>query len=624
MNTNLFFKTTLVICLVSFVAVLFPQLGFGHTDGSGNPLPHATVRVWDTRGPLGRDPDDSVEDLAGLTVDVATVAAPLTIATAWENTTCPGGPCGAMLWNPATDDFHCWGVTGGFTASIDLNVSAPVRTDAAGRTYQPGDIWVGGPNSAPVYVKFKSAAFHPVVGSARIYFPAGSAWDVLVDQGTGDIWVSQPAVGGISRIDPTTGAQTRWLVGGRPRELAQDSSGRIYATAGLTSTTSKIVRLDPAAPALAINVREWAVPGGGLEFFSSVFATPDGIHIDSGGDVWFTESRSGEIGRLNPTTDVITEYTKSGLSNPQLIATSGSGAKLQAFFTEGAGNSISLVTEIEAVGTDTAVTPVDSVVTPMTHGTSPRDRALSFRNVIIPPVVHDVPGVDGGPDALGTTVTAGPDGIPGNADDERIPGLLRFPLGPTGNSFPSGMTGVALPNTIFGAFLGSDRVFEASSLAIIAPVPRNEVEFNWDLKFCSNPNAFNCKRKTGVVPLTIFGTDELDVSQIDISSLRLARADSSDETGAPVSTKPPADRGSPGDVDVADDGCFRDDVSGLDLANPDGFLDLDVGFSSGEVATVIDCPLGKKVDSAALIVTGTLIDGTPLEALNEQVLRSNK
>ena len=178
MITNLFFRTALAICLVSFVGLLFPQLVFsGHIDGSGNPLPHATVRVWDTQPLLGFDPDDSAQDIGGITTAVATPANPLTIATAWENTTCPGGPCGAMLWNPATDDFSCWGVTGGFTASIDLNTSAPVLTDGGGRTYGPGDVWIGGPNGAPLYVKFAG------LPSARIYFPSGNVWDVLVDQG---------------------------------------------------------------------------------------------------------------------------------------------------------------------------------------------------------------------------------------------------------------------------------------------------------------------------------------------------------------------------------------------------------------------------------------------------------
>ncbi len=80
---------------------------------------------------------------------------------------------------------------------------------------------------------------------------------------------------------------------------------------------------------------------------------------------------------------------------------------------------------------------------------------------------------------------------------------------------------------------------------------------------------------------------------------------------------PPADRGSPGDVDVADT-CVEN------VANTDGSLDLDVGFAAAEVAVLIGCPLGKKVLSEPLIVTGTLLDGTPLEAVNTQVLRSNK
>ncbi len=573
-----------------------------HTDGSGNPLPHATVRVWDTRPLLGRDPDDSVHDIGGLTVDVATPANPLTIATAWENTTCPGGPCGAMLWNPATDDFECWGVTGGFTASVDLNTSAPVLTDAGGRTYGPGDVWVGGPNGAPVYVKFAG------LPSARIYFPAASAWDVLVDQRTGDVWVSSPffdgsTTGHISRINPTTGTQTKWAVGGQPRELAIDAAGLVYATAG----SSGIVRLDPATDA----VRTWAVPGGGLFTGGSIFATPDGIHISSDGNIWFTESVSSEIGRLNPTTNVITEYTKAGLSNPQLLATSGSGATLQAFFTEGAGNSVSVVTEVEAVGTDTAVTPVDSMVTPTTHGTSPADRALSFRRVTITPVTHTVDGVDGGPDALGVTTTAGPDGIPGNADDERIPGLLRFPLGGTGNFFPSGMTGVALPNTIFGAFLGSDRVFEASSLAIIAepdPDPTTR-RVAVDLKPQSCPNPINTNAR-GTIPVAILGSDSFDVSEINVSTIELAGV-------SPIRSSI-EDVAAPFEPFIGKEDCLD-----CTTAGPDGFDDLSLKFDAQELIAA----LGEVEDRVCLLLslTGNLKDefgGTAI--VGEDVARIQK
>ena len=38
-------------------------------------------------------------------------------------------------------------------------------------------------------------------------------------------------------------------------------------------------------------------------------------------------------------------------------------------------------------------------------------------------------------------------------------------------TFTSGMTGVALPNTVFGAALFNHRVFQLTTLAIVAPVP---------------------------------------------------------------------------------------------------------------------------------------------------------
>jgi len=107
-----------------------------------------------------------------------------------------------------------------------------------------------------------------------------------------------------------------------------------------------------------------------------------------------------------------------------------------------------------------------------------------------------------------------------------------------------------------------------------------------------------------------------DVADIDISSLRLALdSNPATSTGAPISSKPPEDRGSPGDVDSTDIDCVDD------IANPDTFDDLDVGFNAGEVATLIGCAgLNKGDDSPDLIITGTLLDGTPLDALNVQVL----
>jgi len=162
-------------------------------------------------------------------------------------------------------------------------------------------------------------------------------------------------------------------------------------------------------------------------------------------------------------------------------------------------------------------------------------------------------------------------------------------------------------------------VFGGSNLSRLSAIAFQKcdvsIEFSWDAKLCSNPNAFNCKRTKGVVPVTIFGSADLDVNDIDISSLRLELFDDSLSTGAPISSKPPADRGSPVDVDSTDADCVDD------IATQDGFDDLDVGFDAAEVATLIGClGLNKGDDSPDLIITGTLLDGTPLETIIVQVL----
>ena len=63
-----------------------------------------------------------------------------------------------------------------------------------------------------------------------------------------------------------------------------------------------------------------------------------------------------------------------------------------------------------------------------------------------------------------------------------------------------------------------------------------------DIKFCSNPNAFNCKSK-GKTPVTIFGTADFDVADINISTLRLC-IDGTCVESAPLAWSF-ADRGDP-------------------------------------------------------------------------------
>jgi hypothetical protein len=160
------------------------------------------------------------------------------------------------------------------------------------------------------------------------------------------------------------------------------------------------------------------------------------------------------------------------------------------------------------------------------------------------------------------------------------------------------------------------------------------IEVSVDIKFCSNPNAFNCK-KGGVLPVTIFGTDDFDVTDIDISSLKLCTEDLSACTGAPKDYSI-ADRGDPSiDLGAAqcavievDDGVFEEQ----DYLNMDGFLDLDAAFEASEVQAMLGefCGADKGAVSGTLVLTGTTIDGTAIISVPigdvgiDQLLKQNR
>ncbi len=137
-----------------------------------------------------------------------------------------------------------------------------------------------------------------------------------------------------------------------------------------------------------------------------------------------------------------------------------------------------------------------------------------------------------------------------------------------------------------------------------------------DIKFCSDPNAFNCKKR-GVLPVTLFGMADFDVLDVDISTLRLCR----DDTGACIG--PPTDwsyddRGDP-TSDLGAAMCAIDPTTEVELhtLNPDGFDDLDVGFDAGDVQAMLGdfCGGPKNGVSAMLFIEGETFDGTPIESI---------
>jgi len=133
-----------------------------------------------------------------------------------------------------------------------------------------------------------------------------------------------------------------------------------------------------------------------------------------------------------------------------------------------------------------------------------------------------------------------------------------------------------------------------------------------DIKFCSNPNAFDQSRTNGRVPVTVFGNESLDVSQVDPDTVYLCLGGPQGTCiGADkVSTK---DQGSPDDVGI----------SSCDMATPDGIDDLEVKFTAEDVCWLIGCGDLERGDSPPLYVSGKLYDGSTF-GTNGEVLRINK
>ena len=81
---------------------------------------------------------------------------------------------------------------------------------------------------------------------------------------------------------------------------------------------------------LSVTLSEWAIP--------TTSSHPNAVSTDSSGNVYFTESSGNKVGRLVPSTNVITEWTvPTASSNPFAVTTDSSG---NVYFTESSGNKI--------------------------------------------------------------------------------------------------------------------------------------------------------------------------------------------------------------------------------------------------------------------------------------------
>jgi hypothetical protein len=129
-----------------------------------------------------------------------------------------------------------------------------------------------------------------------------------------------------------------------------------------------------------------------------------------------------------------------------------------------------------------------------------------------------------------------------------------------------------------------------------------------DIKPGSCPNPVN-PRSRGVVPMAIVGGDSFDVTQIDVGTLTLRRADGVGGIAAPLSG--PLGPGITTD-DVATP--FSGDLCECHGLGGDGIDDLLLKFSTHDLAGAFQLSELPGGTSIMLTLRGSLLDGTAFEA----------
>jgi hypothetical protein len=135
-----------------------------------------------------------------------------------------------------------------------------------------------------------------------------------------------------------------------------------------------------------------------------------------------------------------------------------------------------------------------------------------------------------------------------------------------------------------------------------------ELELSLDIRPGSCPNPLN-RVSRGVLPVAITGTEDFDVSEIDISTLEISRADGLGGSLAPH-------EGPPGPHTVLHDVAtpFEGELCDCHDLEGDGFVDVLMFFRTPELVVALELNLLAMWDEVELVVSGELLDGTPFIA----------
>jgi len=148
-------------------------------------------------------------------------------------------------------------------------------------------------------------------------------------------------------------------------------------------------------------------------------------------------------------------------------------------------------------------------------------------------------------------------------------------------------------------------IFHHAALGMISELVVGVLDASVNVKPGSCPNSFN-PGSHGVLSVAIAGTPELDVTQIDLASVRISRADG-EGVGAAPNEGPPGPHSTFGDSATPFDGepCDCNEIGG------DGVTDLKLKFKTDVVVAALELDGLSHDDPVEVTVSGSLLDGTP-------------
>jgi len=172
----------------------------------------------------------------------------------------------------------------------------------------------------------------------QLSYPRGITVDL-----DGIVWFSEVKTNMIGRLDPFNNQFSEWRIPtpfSHPIDVVIDSSGNVFFT---EDNGNKIGRLNPTTN----EITEWYIPTQNLHITSNPYnpsSRPFTLALDMEDNIWFGELDGNKIGRLNPTTNEITEWEiPSLLDSPTSIAVDKTE---NVFFVSDSGNKISRLNSI--------------------------------------------------------------------------------------------------------------------------------------------------------------------------------------------------------------------------------------------------------------------------------------